>query len=239
MSGWAPKRFWKEAKVVPEGGGFAIRLDDRPVRTPAKAPLVVPTAPLAEAVAAEWDTQNGIIKPETMPMTRSANAAIDKVAPNVPGVVEEIAGYGATDHLCYRAEGPADLIQRQSVAWDPLVEWAHRTYGAKLTVTAGVMHVPQPPQSVQRLRQEVAALGPFTLTALHDLVSLSGSLIIGLRALHEDADIDMLWQMSRIDEDWQAEKWGLDEDAAVTATEKRRAFAHAALFHRLGQIARQ
>lgn len=236
MSGWAPKRFWTAAKVVPEGGGFAVHLDERKVRTPAKAPLVVPTAPLAKAIAAEWDAQSGIIKPETMPMTRSANAAIDKVAPNVSGVVAEIAGYGATDHLCYRAEGPADLIHRQALAWDPLVDWAHATYGAKLTVTAGVMHVPQPPQSVQRLRQEVQALGPFTLTALHDLVALSGSLIIGLRALHDDADIDLLWQISRIDEDWQAEKWGLDDEAAVTAIEKRRAFAHAALFHQLGKI---
>lgn len=233
MTGWVPKRFWKEARAVAEGAGFAVRLDDRPVRTPAKALLVVPTAELAGAIAAEWNAQDKIITPEAMPMTRSANAAIDKVAPNIAGVVAEIAGYGATDHLCYRAEAPGDLVARQVDAWDPLVAWAAATHGARLTVTTGVMHVAQPSDSVQRLRQAVAGLGPFTLTALHDLVALSGSLIIGLRALHADADIDGLWQVSRIDEDWQAEKWGQDDEAAATTAEKRRAFNHAARFHRL------
>ena len=230
MSTWAPRRFWKTAQVVAEAGGYAIRLDGRPVKTPAKAAFILPTRALAQEIAAEWDAQDDTIRPATMPLTRSANSAIDKVTPNRPGVVAEIAGYGATDLLCYRADGPQAMTDRQAAAWDPLLDWADRTLGAPLRVTRGVVPVSQPENSLSRLAGHVDARPPFELAVLHDLVALSGSLIIGLRALHSGADIGALWRASRIDEDWQAESWGRDDEAETMAAQRQEAFHHAARF---------
>lgn len=230
MTAWAPKRFWTSAQVVDAAGGYTIHLDGRPVRTPAKAGLVVPSRALAEEIAREWDAQDGLVRPATMPLTRSANSAIDKVTPNVPGVVTEITGYGASDLLCYRAEGPQALTDRQVLAWDPLLEWAETHLGAPLRVTQGIVPIAQPPETLARLTGHVRSLPPFVLTALHDLVALSGSLVIGLRALQPGADVGALWQASRIDDDWQAECWGVDDEAAATAAARRAAFHNAARF---------
>ena len=124
MSDWRPKRFWTAATVEPAPGGHTVHLDGRPVRTPGKSPLIVPTEAMARAIAAEWDAQTGIVRPETMPFTRSANSAIEKVAPQFDEVVGLLAAYGETDLLCYRAHGPAELMARQAAAWDPLLDWA-------------------------------------------------------------------------------------------------------------------
>lgn len=237
MSTWAPRRFWKTAQVVAEPGGYAIRLDGRPVKTPAKAAFILPTRALAQEIAAEWDAQDDTIRPATMPLTRSANSAIDKVMPNRHGVVAEIAGYGMTDLLCYRAEGPRALTDRQAAAWDSLLDWADRTLGAPLRVTRGIVPVSQPDDSLSRLTGHVDARPPFELAALHDLVALSRSLIIGLRALHPGADIGALWRASRIDEDWQAESWGRDDEAETMAAQRQEAFHHAARFFDLIAVA--
>lgn len=230
MSAWAPRRFWTSAQAVPATGGYTVTLDNRPVRTPGKAALIVPTRALAEEIAHEWDAQEGVIRPATMPLTRSANSAIDKVAPNLAGVVAEISGYGASDLICYRAEGPRALADRQALAWDPLLDWAATHLGAPLRVTQGVVPVSQPPKSLARLKNHVERLPPFVLTALHDLVALSGSLVIGLRVLHPQADIDALWRASRIDEDWQTACWGVDDEAAAMAAAREDAFRTAARF---------
>lgn len=236
MSEWAPRRFWTSAQVAPEAGGYAIRLDGRPVKTPAKARLILPTQALAQEIAAEWDAQQDRVRPATMPLTRAANSAIDKVAPNMAGVADEVAGYGAHDLLCYRAEGPQALAARQAGAWDPLLDWAERELGARLRVTRGVVPVSQPGPSLARLADHVRARPAFELTALHDLVALSGSLIIGLRALHPGAGLDALWRASRIDEEWQIENWGEDDEAAAAATARRRAFEDAARFFELSAV---
>jgi chaperone required for assembly of F1-ATPase len=233
MSDWAPRRFWKSAQVVTEAGGYTIRLDGRPVKTPAKARFVLPTEALAQEIAAEWDAQGDMIRPATMPLTRAANSAIDKVAPNVPDVVAEIVGYGASDLLCYRADGPQALTARQAEVWDPLLGWAAEALGAPLRVTRGVVPVSQPHPSLARLADHVRERPPFELTALHDLVALSGSLIIGLRALNPEAGLDALWRASRIDEDWQIENWGEDDEAAAAMVARRRAFVDAARFFEL------
>lgn len=227
MSGWKAKRFWAEARTAEAPGGWEVRLDGRPVRTPAKAPLVLPTRALAEAIAEEWDEQKDEIDPRRMPLTRAANAAIDKVAVQRDEVVAMLAAYGETDLLCHRADHPEELVRRQRESWDPLLAWAAAALGASLAVTEGVIGVAQPAESLDRLRAEVDALDPFELTAFHDLVALSGSLIIGLAALKRAESAETLWRASRLDEEWQAELWGSDAEAAEAAEEKRAAFFRA------------
>ncbi|NNK78188.1 MAG: ATPase [Litoreibacter sp.] len=233
MSEWAAKRFWSEAKAVPEDDGFAVHLDDRLVRTPAKSALLLPTEAMAQAIVSEWDAQEGKIDPSTMPVTRSANAAIDKVTPQFEEVVTLIAAYGDSDLLCYRADSPQGLVQRQAEGWNPLLDWANRRFDVSLSARSGVMHVAQPAVTLEKLHDEVAALDPFQLTAFHDLVSLSGSLVIGLAAIRDYAEIAALWDLSRIDEFWQESQWGADEEATEQALMKRDAFLHADKFFRL------
>ncbi|MCC0064684.1 MAG: ATPase [Defluviimonas sp.] len=233
MSGWAARRFWQEVTVEPVEGGWSVRLDARLLRTPAKAPLVVPTPALAEALAAEWRAVEGTVDPRLMPVTRGVNAAIDKVVPQRAEVAALIAEYGGTDLLCYRAEAPAELVARQAAGWDPMLRWAAETHGVVLRVTRGIAPVQQPRDSLERLRAKVDAVGPFELAALHDLVALSGSLILGLAATDQHFSPDALWQLSRIDENWQAELWGEDSEAAIAAANKRRDFLAAHNFWKL------
>ncbi len=230
MSGWTAKRFWKTATVEAAEGGFTVRLDARPVKTPAKRLLVVPTEGMAAVIAAEWDAQQGIIRPDTMPHTRGANSAIDKVTPLFDAVVDEIAGYGGSDLLCYRATDPEPLIARQAAVWDPLVDWAAQDLNAPLAVTAGIIPVAQPPAVLARLRGVVAGHSPFQLVALHDLVAISGSLVLGLAVARGRLSADDAFAVSRIDESWQIEQWGADEEAAETEALRRDAFLHASRF---------
>ncbi|MEB8387577.1 ATPase [Rhodobacteraceae bacterium KMM 6894] len=230
MSDWATKRFWKEAQVTSVEDGFGVALDERPLRTPAKAPLIVPTRALAEAIATEWDAQTERVDPGTMPVTRSANAAIDKVAVQHGEVADMIADYGDSDLLCYRADSPVELVAEQAAAWDPMLAWCDSFYAAPLTQLTGLMHRPQAPESLRILREAVHAQDNYGLTALHDLVSLSGSLVLGLAALQDDQDIDYLWKLSRLDEEWQARLWGVDDEATELAARKCAAFLHARRF---------
>lgn len=228
MSEWALKRFWKAVEVAPTEGGFAISLDGRQVRSPAKALLIVPTEAYANAVAAEWDAQEEKVDPRSMPFTRTANSALDNVTRNHAEIANMIADYGGTDLLCYRAESPAGLVARQEAAWDPLLAWAETSLAARLTPVTGLMHVAQPEEALQNLSQRVHRLDPFRLAAFHDLVTLSGSLILGFTVTEGHQDPEAAWLMSRIDEIWQAEKWGEDEEAAAFAAQKKSDFLHAA-----------
>lgn len=237
MSEWKAKRFWTQAQVVAEGGGFAVHLDARPVRTPAKAPLIVPTQAMAQEIAAEWDAQEGEINPNVMPFTRSANAAIDKVAVQHPQVADMISDYGDSDLLCYRADSPDELMARQEAEWDPLLDWAEAVLGARLHTVQGVMHAPQPDAALARLRAQVHDLDAFRLTAFHDLVSLSGSLILGFATARDHLTPEQAWDVSRIDETWQAEQWGADEEAQEHAEIKRASFLHAKRFFDIGAAA--
>lgn len=227
MSEWKAKRFWKEATVEPERDGFTVKLDGREVKTPAKRLLVLPTQPMAEVVAREWNAQHEEIKPHTMPATKTANAAIDKVAVQQSEVVEMLAAYGDCDLLCYRAEGPEGLVERQNAEWNPLLEWAAQDLGVRLALRTGVMHVPQPPEAIDRLREKTFELNAFELAAFHDLVSLSGSLVVGFAAAHRAFDTNWLWDISRLDEVWQAEQWGKDDQAEALAALKKESFLHA------------
>ncbi|SPH16530.1 hypothetical protein DEA8626_00039 [Defluviimonas aquaemixtae] len=233
MTGWVAKRFWKEVAVEAEGKGFCVLLDARPVMSPAKAPLILPTRMMAEAMADEWRSVEGVIDPTDMPVTRAANSAIDKVAPQFAEVVRIIAEYGGTDLLCYRAEAPQELCDEQAEAWDPMLDWAASDLNAPLRATRGVVPVDQPPDSLERLFNEVCRTTPFQLAALHDLVALTGSLILGLAATRPEFQPEELWRMSRIDEVWQARLWGVDEEAAAAAALKRTGFFAAHNFWRL------
>lgn len=231
MSDWEAKRFWKEATVVALDDGFTVQLDGRAVKTPAKALLVVPTEALAGAIAAEWDAQVEKIDPTTMPVTRGANAAIDKVATQKDEVVAMLAAYGDSDLLCYRAAGPEALIKLQRTAWDPLLDWARTALNAPLICAEGVMHVPQDPQVLARLHGEVAKLSAFELAGFHDLVSISGSLILALAVIHGHLPAQEAWTLSRVDEDYQISQWGDDEEASELAALKRDAFINASVFY--------
>ncbi|MFV0512651.1 MAG: ATP12 family chaperone protein [Jhaorihella sp.] len=224
------KRFWTSAAVVDAGGGHGIELDGRPVRTPARALLVLPTRAMAEAVAAEWHAQGDRIDPLSMPLTRSANAAIDKVGPQHGEVAAMLAAYGDTDLLCYRAETPQALSARQDAQWNPVLDWAETALGARLAVHRGVMHRAQDGAVLGRLSAQVHALSTFQLTGFHDLVSLSGSLILGFAAARGWRDPEAVWQLSRLDEIWQQEQWGADEEADTAASVRRQAFLHAKRF---------
>jgi chaperone required for assembly of F1-ATPase len=230
MSLWTPKRFWTTAAVVPDEGGFAVQLDGKPVRTPLKAALVLPTQGLAQAVAAEWQAVEGKVNPATMPLTRMANSAIDKVTPHFAAVADMLADYGGSDLLCYRALQPQALQDRQAEAWDPLLTWAADTLGAPLHPTRGVMPLPQPQASLAALRQAVHALTPFQLAAFHDLVALSGSLVLALAVTRGRLDAETAWTLSRIDESWQIAEWGEDAEAAEVAALKRADFLRADRF---------
>lgn len=233
MSTWKSKRFWTKATATTTEGGFTVTLDDRPVKTPAKRALVMPTMALAQAVAREWDAQEDEVNPNTMPVTRAVNAALDKVAQQHGEVADLLAAYGDSDLLCYRADAPEGLVARQTAAWDPLLDWAHETFGVRLTPTVGLMPRPQNPDDLARLSAHVHAMDAFTLTAFHDLVGLSGSLIIGFAALRGHGEVEDLWQTSRIDEIWQEELWGEDEEATAMAAAKRDQFLAAKTFHNL------
>lgn len=232
MSDWVAKRFWDAASVVALDHGFTVHLDGRSVKTPAKALLVVPTKALAQAIAEEWDAQEGAIDPMTMPVTRGANAAIDKVMTQKDEVVAMLAAYGDSDLLCYRAAGPDDLIALQNQAWDPLLDWSATTLNAPLVSAEGVMHVAQNSEVLTRLTAEVEKLDAFQLAAFHDLVSISGSLILALAVIHKKLSPEQAWTLSRVDEDFQISQWGADEEAEALAQVKQDAFIRAAQFFR-------
>jgi chaperone required for assembly of F1-ATPase len=224
------KRFYDHGAAVPVDGGFAIVLDGKPVRSPARAPLVVPAAAVAEAIVEEWNAQGDKVEPRTMPITGLANAAIDRVGPDHAGFVRGLAVFGETDLLCYRAEGPPSLVARQAGHWDPLLAWARRRFDAQFEVVTGIMHRYQPAETVDRLRAAVAIRDPFALAGLSPLVTISGSLVIALALVEGAADLETAWSAATVDDSWQAENWGEDAEASRTMDARRREFDSAYRF---------
>ncbi|WP_223424066.1 ATP12 family chaperone protein [Tateyamaria pelophila] len=230
MSEWKAKRFWKAAETEQVEDGWTVRLDGRAVKTPAKAALVVPTVALADAIAAEWDAQDDVIDPLSMPFTRTANAAIDKVAPQHAEVVDMLAAYGDADLLCYRAAAPTELVLRQAAVWDPYLDWAADALGARLHPRIGLMHEPQDEAALKTLWHHTHALSAYELACFHDLVSLTGSLVLGFATAQADASANEIWSASRLDETWQEEQWGVDEEAQEAAEVKKSSYFHAKNF---------
>lgn len=228
------KRFYKNAEwAAAKGGGFAILLDGRPVRTPARAALNLPNEALAGAVAAEWAGQGEEIDPRAMPFTGLANAAIDRVAPDPAAFAATLAEFGESDLLCYRAEAPAALARRQASTWDPLLDWARRRFDLEFETVQGIMHRRQPDRAVAQLGRAVAARDAFALAALSPLVNIAGSLVVALALLEGEIGLERAWAAATLDEAWQAEKWGEDALAAAALEAKRREFEAAYRFFEL------
>lgn len=223
------KRFYKDV-VVANG---AILLDGRPVKTPARAPLALPSPALAEAVAAEWGAQGAEIDPRSMPLTGLSNAAIDRVAPDPTAFVLPLAAYAESDLLCYRADAPAELVARQADAWDPLLDWARARFDIHLIVTSGIVHAPQPAAAVARLSEALAARSAFALAAMSPLVTIGGSLVTALALAEGEIDANAAFDVTHLDELWQAERWGEDRLALEARAARRRDFMAAAELLRL------
>jgi chaperone required for assembly of F1-ATPase len=236
-----PKRFYRSATVAPvaaspsprssRGEGipkeptasiarYQILLDGKSVRTPAKAALALPTHALAQAIAAEWESQGAHIDPETMPLTRIANSAIDGVASRRAEVAAEIVQYGASDLTCYRAEEPEPLVRRQAELWDPILAWARGGLGAEFRVVQGIMPVAQPDAARAALARALADVDIFSLAALHIITTLTGSALLALAHARGHIDADAAWAAAHVDEDFQVARWG--EDAEAKARRGRR-----------------
>ena len=224
------KRFWKEVTVESGEGGWSIRLDGRPVRTPAKATLAVPTRNLAEAIAEEWREAGEDVDPRAMPLTGFANAAIDRVAPEQQAFAGGLARYAEADLACYRSEWPPELVSRQAESWDSLLAWARRRYDVDFITTSGLLHVPQAPATHEQLSHAVVALDAFQLAGLSSLVTIGGSLIAGLAVLEKAMTAEQAWDAVSVDERWQLEQWGVDSEAQTALDNKHRDFMAAAKF---------
>ena len=224
------KRFWKDVTVEPEDDRWAIRLDGRAVKTPARALLSVPTPALAEGIADEWRAVETEIDPRAMPLTGLSNAAIDRVAPNKEAFAEGLARYAEADLACYRAEGPQRLTDRQEQQWDSLLGWARRRYDVDFATTTGLMHVAQPRATVERLAHAVATLDAFRLAGLSSLATTSGSLVAALAVAEKAISPEQGWEAVTVDERWQAEQWGADSEAEVALQNRERDFLAAARF---------
>ena len=224
------KRFWTAVDVAAEGDGWGIRLDDRPVRTPARAQLIVPTEALARAIADEWLSAGDEVDPRAMPLTGLANAAIDRVAPQRAAFAAGLAQYGETDLACYRSEWPPALVERQAQAWDALLAWARRRYDVDFATTSSLLHVPQPEATVERLAHAASALDPFRLAGLSPLVTAGGSLVAALAVLESPISAEAAWDAVSIDDRWQLEQWGSDPDAEKGLEGRRADFFAGARF---------
>lgn len=216
-----PKRFYKSVTVGEVDAGHGILLDGRPARTPRKSLLALPTAALAEAVAAEWAAQIDRIDPAAMPLTRFANTALDGVTGRETEVRADIVKYAGSDLLCYRAEHPEGLVRRQGEHWDPILAWAGERLGVQFAVAGGLMPVSQPPAASIALEAALAPLDAFSLTALHMLTTLTGSALLALAVYESHLDLEAAWTAAHVDEDWQIEEWGEDSEAMARRARRR------------------
>jgi chaperone required for assembly of F1-ATPase len=231
-----PKRFYEQASVEERDGSFTLVLDGRPARTPAGNPLAAPTRPLGEALAAEWQAQRAEIDPRAMPLTRIANSAIDGVATQREAVLDNLVEYAGSDLVCYRAGDPERLAEAQGAAWDPVLDWAHETLGARFVLSEGVMHVEQPASACEAVRARVErAASPFALAALHVMTTLTGSVLIALAHVDGRLSADEAWSAAHVDEHFQEAVWGEDEEAMARRATREADFRAASTVYRLSQ----
>ena len=224
------KRFWTQADAVQRDGGWGVDLDGKPLRTPARDLLTLPTMTLAEAIAAEWNGVEDKLDPGALPLTGLANAAVDRIAPDKHAFAQGIARYAEADLACYRAEGPSALVDRQAGAWDALLGWGRRRFDVDFRTTSGIVHVDQPAATIDQLSHAVAALDPFRLAGLSPLVTISGSLLAALGVLEGAFTPDQAWDAVSVDDRWQLEQWGSDAEAETVLENRRSDFMAAARF---------
>lgn len=221
------KRFYKQVEISAERG---ILLDEKPVRTPKRVPLILPNDKVAEAVANEWRAQGDKIDPRSMPCTGFSNAAIDVIAPDPASFSASLSAYAETDALCYRAAEPPELIARQNAEWDRVIEWARRRYDVSFVIINGIIHEPQPQQSIAQLNAAIIICDPFTLAGLAPIVTIGGSLVAALALLERAISAQHAFNICHLDELWQVEKWGEDYFATQTRDAHRSEFMSAARF---------
>ena len=215
MSGIGIKRFYKKVEVAELPEGFAVHLDGRSVKTPAVKPLVVPKhRNLVQAIAEEWDAQGDMIRPTTMPITQLVATGLDRVGPERPAILEHLVAYAGTDLLCYRAQSPAELRRRQDEQWQPLVDWAKDTLGAELLVTESLLAIEQPEESLAAIQRHFDALDLWVLTAAQAAASAAGSAVLALALAKGRLNGQQVFDLSHVDEFWQIERWGDDDEAA-------------------------
>jgi chaperone required for assembly of F1-ATPase len=208
------KRFYTSAGVAEAAGGFAVTLDGKPIRTPSGRHVVAPTAKIAEAIAAEWNAQGETISPLTMPLTRFANSVNEAVVDRADAVAEDVAKYLGTDLLFYRAGHPEALVAREAAHWDPVLYWAANELGAHFILAEGIVHVAQPEPAIKAARATFPA-EPWAIAALHVVTTLTGSALLALALFHGARNADEVWAAAHVDEDWNIEKWGIDEEVAA------------------------
>jgi chaperone required for assembly of F1-ATPase len=208
------KRFYGKAGLAETPDGFAVTLDDKPIRTPSGRQLVVPVREIAEAIVAEWEAQKEFIDPLTMPMTRLANSVVDAVVDRVDAVAEDVAKYFQSDLLFYRAAHPEVLVAREAAHWDPALFWAADALGAHFILAEGIVHVRQPESAVAAARAALPT-DPWSIAAVHVITTLTGSALLALALLRGVLDQDQVWAAAHVDEDWNGEKWGVDEEVAA------------------------
>jgi chaperone required for assembly of F1-ATPase len=224
MTAVPARRFYKDVSVAGKNAPFSVILDARPLRTPLKRPLDLPTEALAQAVANEWERQAEKIEPHTMPLTRLANTALDRVVPELDRIIGEIVDFAGSDLVCYRAEKPQGLIERQARAWQPVLDWARSAFGAEFQPTEGVVHVEQPEASLHATQDFLAHKSPWALTAIHNATTLTGSALIAAMACDKAIPASEAWAAAHVDEDWQIEHWGWDEEARHRRNHRKREF---------------
>ncbi len=214
-----PKRFYEKVEVADTDGGFAIHLDGRTIRTPAIQVLQLPTRQLADLVCQEWDDQQKDIDPTAMPVTRLVNTALDGIAHDPQAVIEDILRFAGTDLLWYRADGPQRLVDRQNELWDPVIDWAHASLGARIALAEGIMQVEQPKEAINAIGIHVAAYdSPIALASLHSFTTLTGSALLSIALAKEELSAEEAWTAAHVDEDWNIEQWGEDAEAAARRT---------------------
>jgi chaperone required for assembly of F1-ATPase len=207
-----PKRFYKSVAVT---GQFGIVLDGRSVKTPLKAPLVLPNRALAEAVAAEWDAQIEVINPHAMPLTKLANTAVDRAVAERLKISAEILEFAGSDMVCYRAESPEGLVLHQTTHWDPIIAWARSDLNAGFETVSTITHKIQPSAALQALEAHITTLDPFSFVVIHNLTTLTGSALLAAMVAAGKIPADGAWQAANVDEDWQIGTWGEDPEAAT------------------------
>jgi chaperone required for assembly of F1-ATPase len=224
------RRFWKEVSLEQSTFGHAVRLDRRPVKTPMRNELALPTRKLADVVVAEWEAVDNIIDPALMPMTGFANAAIDHIGADRDGFVTAIAAYGETDLFCYRAAAGEALAERQAAVWDPWLDWTRGRYDVSFVIVEGIMHQPQPEATLAKLRAAVASRGTFELAAMAKLTHLTGSLVATLSLVERAGEAKAIWDAACLDELWQEELWGADHWAQKNRSDREAEFMAAVRF---------
>jgi chaperone required for assembly of F1-ATPase len=208
------KRFYTSAGVAEADGGFAVTLDGKPIRTPSGRQITAPTREIADAIAAEWNAQGEMINPLSMPLTRFANSVVEAVADRLDAVADDVAKYLGTDLLFYRAGHPEALVATEAAHWDPIVFWAADALGAHFILAEGIVHVTQPEQAVAAARRAFPS-DPWSVSALHVVTTLTGSALLALALAHGVRDPEQIWAAAHVDEDWNIEKWGMDEEVAA------------------------